>query len=60
MYEYEISGYFFADDERIHFQKIVKADDNIQAMRNVIGEFALKVSLEGKTFRLDVIHYECW
>lgn len=59
-YQYKISGYYFADDELIHFEEVLPAEDNYQAMQLVIGERALRVSLEGKTFKLDLIHYECY
>lgn len=60
MYKYNISGYYFANEERKHFEKIVEAEDNFKAMQQVIGELAWHESLEDKTFKLDVIHYECW
>lgn len=60
MYGYIISGYYFANDERKHFEKIVKAEDDIEAMKKVIGELAWHESLEGNTFKLDFIHYDCW
>ena len=60
MYEYNISGYYFSNDERKHFEKIVKAEDDVEAMKKVIGELAWHESLDGNTFKLDVIHYECW
>jgi hypothetical protein len=59
MYKYEISGYYFSNDERKPFNEIVEAQDNIQAMQKVIAEIALNESIEDRTFKLDVIHYEC-
>lgn len=59
MYLYEISGYFFADNERKHFCKELYAQDNSEAMAIVIGQLAWNASLEDKAFKLDVIHYEC-
>lgn len=58
-YSYTISGYYFADNERIHFEESLEAEDNYQAMQLVIGELAWHTSIEHKTFKLDVIHYEC-
>ena len=58
MYEYIISGYYIAGDERKHFWQEVKANDNIEAMKIVIGELAWKESLEGNSFYLDLIHYD--
>lgn len=60
LYEYNISGYYFANDERKHFEKELWARDNIEAMKIVIGELAWQESLLGNTFKLDTIHYECW
>lgn len=59
MYLYEISGYYFADGERKHFEKELYAQDNMEAMAIVIGQLAWKESLEGRTFKLEHIHYEC-
>lgn len=60
MYKYEISGYYFAnDDERTHFCHQVEARDNVEAMEIVVGKIALSESRAGNTFKLDVIHYEC-
>lgn len=59
LYEYEISGYYFANDERRHFEKHVTAKENVAAMAEVIGFLAWATSLDGKTFKLEHIHYEC-
>jgi hypothetical protein len=58
MFSYEISGYYFANDERKRFEEIVDARDNTEAMEMVIGAYAWKESLAGNTFKLDTIHYE--
>lgn len=58
MYTYNISGWYFSNDMRLPFNKDVEAKNNIEAMKMVIGEIAWKESLEGNTFKLDVIHYE--
>ena len=58
-YLYEISGYYFADAERKHFQDEVLAESNTQAMQLVIGNYAWQESIEGHTFKLDCIHYVC-
>jgi len=58
MYEYEISGYYFAGEERKHFSELVKAVSNTVAMDMVVGRIAREVSREEKTFRLEFIHYE--
>lgn len=60
MWKYTISGYYFADDERKYFYEELFATDNSVAMEQVIGKYAWAESLEGKTFKLDVIHYDCW
>lgn len=60
MYKYQISGYYFAGKERKHFSEIIVATDNIEAMQIAIGKYAWQESLEGNTFKLDVIHYDCW
>lgn len=65
LYQYNISGYYLAIDskgkcEKKHFEEIVSAKDNVDAMRMVIGEFAWNESLLGNTFKLDMVHYECW
>lgn len=60
IYEYAISGYYYADGEEMHFWEIVKAEDNSVAMDMVVGRIAREVSLEGKAFRLDCIHYDIW
>ena len=60
IYNYQISGYYYAGNERKRFEEIVPARDNIEAMQIVIGKIAWHESLEGNTFKLDVIHYECW
>ena len=60
MYLYEISGYYFANGERKHFRKELYATDDCEAMKIVIGELAWHESIEGNTFKLDMIHYECW
>ena len=62
MYQYEISGYYFAndnEDERTHFDHIVEARNNVEAMEMVIGKIAWSESRAGNSFKLDVIHYEC-
>ena len=59
MNKYEIGGYYFSNDERKGFNEIVEAQDNIEAMQKVIAEIALNESIEDRTFKLDVIHYEC-
>ena len=60
MYQYEISGYYFANgDERTHFYHIVEATDECEAMEMVVGKIALSESRAGNSFKLDVIHYEC-
>ena len=59
-YKYRISGYYFAGQERKHFEDIIIASDNIEAMQIAIGMYAWHESLEGNTFKLDVIHYDCW
>ena len=62
MYKYEISGYYFAndnEDERTHFYHIVEARDNFEAMEMVVGKIAFSESRAGNSFKLDVIHYEC-
>ena len=59
MYKYEISGYYFSNNERKRFEEIVEAQDNIEAMKIVIGQIAWQESIAGNTFKLDVIHYEC-
>ena len=59
MYLYNIRGYYFADDERKRFEKELYARDNVSAMAEIIGYFAWYESTEGKTFKLEVIHYEC-
>ena len=58
-YKYEISGYYFNGEGRIHFEEVVEATDNIEAMKIVIGGIAWKESLNGNSFLLDTIHYEC-
>lgn len=60
MYKYKISGYYFAGEERKYFNEVVMATDNIEAMQIAIGIYAWNESLEGNTFKLDVIHYDCW
>lgn len=60
MYKYQISGYYFAGEERKHFEDTIIASDNIEAMQIAIGKYAWQESLEGNTFKLDVIHYDCW
>ena len=62
MYQYEISGYYFAndnEDERTHFDHIVEARNNVEAMEMVVGKIAMSESRVGNSFKLDVIHYEC-
>ena len=64
MYRYRISGYYLVTDDhgkcdRKHFDEEIEAQDNVDAMRMVIGEFAWTESLNGNMFRLDTIHYEC-
>ena len=58
-YMYNISGYYFANDERKYFYEDIEAEDNFQAMKLVIGKLAWKESNDGNTFKLDLIHYEC-
>lgn len=58
LWEYQITGYYFADDERKRFEDIIMATDNIEAMQIAIGIHAWAESLKGRTFKLDVIHYE--
>lgn len=60
LYKYQISGYYFADDEGKRFEEYVYAQNSIEAMKIVIGDIAWNESLEGRTFKLDFIHYECW
>ena len=60
LWQYQITGNYFADDERRRFEEYIYAEDNSIAMEQVIGKYAWATSLEGKTFKLDVIHYECW
>lgn len=60
VYLYSISGYYYAEGKRKHFDKEVYATDNTEAMKNVLGELVWKESLNGNEFYLDVIHYECW
>ena len=60
IYEYAISGYYYADTEKMHFREVVKAENNSVAMDMVVGKIAREVSLEGKAFRLDCIHYDIW
>lgn len=64
MYEYEISGDYFATDtkgktERIYFCETIWAEDNAKAMERVIGNLAWNESLNDRTFMLGVVHYEC-
>lgn len=59
MYKYQVSGYYFAGQERKYFNEIITASDNTEAMQIVIGKHAWHESLEGNTFKLDVIHYDC-
>lgn len=58
MYTYNISGYYFANDERKYFNEDVTAENNSEAMANVIGHIAWQESIKGNTFKLDTIHYE--
>lgn len=60
MFKYEISGYYFEDNERKHFQEVVEASDNITAMKIVLGEIMWKSGkyFNNKPVKLDVIHYE--
>lgn len=60
MFKYEISGYYFEDNERKHFQEVVEASDNITAMKIVLGEIMWKSNkyFNNKSVKLDVIHYE--
>ena len=63
LYKYEISGYYLATDvkgktERVHFSEEVWAKDNVEAMKIVVGNLAWNESDDGRTFLLDVIHYE--
>ena len=60
LWQYQITGYYFADGERKRFEEYVYAENNSIAMERVIGKYAWSESLDGKTFKLDVIHYECW
>ena len=60
LWQYRISGYYFANEERKHFDEVIFAEDNHKAMEQVIGKYAWQESLEDKTFKLDVIHYDCW
>lgn len=60
LFKYQISGYYFADDERKHFEDYIMATDEVEAMQIAIGIHSWKTSLDGKAFRLDVIHYELW
>lgn len=60
IYEYAISGYYYAGEERKHFWELVKAPDNSIAMDMVVGKIARAVSLDGKAFRLEFIHYDVW
>lgn len=48
------------EDEYKHFEEIVWAENNTVAMEMVIGKNAWAESLNGRTFQLDVIHYDCW
>ena len=59
MYKYQISGYYFAGEERKYFNEVIMAADNIEAMQIAIGTHAWNESLEDNTFKLDVIHYDC-
>ena len=64
VYRYEISGSYLVTDnkgvcERKHFDEVISATDNVEAMRKIIGEFAWQASLEEKMFKLDTRHYEC-
>lgn len=59
MYKYHISGYYFAGEERKHFDDTIIASDNTEAMQIAIGTHAWHESLEGNAFKLDVIHYDC-
>ncbi len=64
MYKYIISGYYLVTDDyghcdRKNFEEEIEANDNVDAMRMVIGEFAWQESLNGNMFKLDTIHYEC-
>ena len=59
MFKYNISGYYFSNDERKYFNEEVISNTNTNAMALVIGRIAWEESLEGNTFKLDTIHYEC-
>lgn len=64
MYEYNISGSYLSTDAkgictRKYFNEDVKAKDNVEAMKKVVGNFAWNESDEGNTFLLERIHYEC-
>lgn len=59
MFKYEISGYYYADDKRVHFDKVIEAKDNVSAMAEAIGYCAWDCTCQGKVFKLDTIHYEC-
>lgn len=59
LYEYTISGYYYSNEERVHFHREnVQAEDEIEAMKKIVGQIAWDESLDGNTFRLDVIHYD--
>lgn len=56
MYKYEISGYYFEDNERKHFDFEIEASDNVIAMQIALGKIMLNTE---NAVKLDVIHYEC-
>lgn len=67
LYQYRITGYYYTGyagslekDEYKRFEEIVWAENNTVAMEMVIGKNAWAESLNGRTFQLDVIHYDCW
>ena len=62
MYKYRITGYYYVGEEHKRFEEELWAEDNIKAMEQVIGKYAWKEALNyfsGRTFMLDVIHYNC-
>ena len=59
MYQYRITGYYYAGEEHKRFDEELWAENNSIAMERVIGMYALMETLTGNPFVLDVIHYDC-
>lgn len=58
LFKFNVSGYYFAGNERKYFNNDVFATDEFTASEMVIGKYAWYESINGNSLKIDCMHYE--